>query len=824
MSTQKEKQLFQVQNILDTLQEATEHFAVLIKNKELNQSIFIFSSIVEGCQAVINMLNTVDKDFTQHTNKLENYLVMIAKYIEQGNFIKISEIVQFSFRPQLVKLKQEFIETLGDQQKNEIITIGVFNSWRSPREIYTVDRVNAMVDASENQNAKLYFFTSKDIDFENKQINADTFHNKSWERVTVPFPDVINNVGAGRRSHAERKLRREVPFTSFHVGNKYTLPKRMLKYRKFVELLVPFKVCTSEAIIYNFLEDNNRVVFKALGSNRGENIYFITKKGSRYVMIDQKKERILNEETFHNFVEHTILREKGSYIIQRYIHTRTKADEPYHFRAHVQKNGEGKWQLTHIYPRIGNKKSNLSNISTEGRVENFPSFLRHEFGEEQGAEYEDKILQLSLDVAWHLDKLYGLVLDELGLDFAIDETGRIWMHEANNGPQTAYHEEKRAVTTIAYAKYIARSGVMYTDAASRAAMAKGQFNARTTDLPFVAYDKRPCIGMLVGKQTNDKLSITLAQVAKEKNIQLYYFTPKDIDFDRGLIKGFFYEDDEWVPKVVEYPDVIVDRLKMRGSEDAQIIYDELEDIPFTNEWAVHSHNRSETYESLHANEQIAKVLTDYQKVTRPRNVFQFIEKYGKVLFKSENISLNAVYSIERLSNNTYLVTRGTNRKECSEIQLRNLIKNLMKENAFIIQQDVRMKNDNDELTEVHIHLMKDANDEWSLVNQYVKVQKTLEDGTIQENKEDISSFIKSEAMQKQIKNVAVQAALSLEEIKEEAISEIALIAAVNQDQEINILEIDPNGPKTVHDEKLIANALIAYARSLAEEEMERVER
>jgi len=128
MSTQKEKQLFQVQNILDTLQEATEHFAVLIKNKELNQSIFIFSSIVEGCQAVINMLNTVDKDFTQHTNKLENYLVMIAKYIEQGNFIKISEIVQFSFRPQLVKLKQEFIETIGDQQKNEIITIGVFNS------------------------------------------------------------------------------------------------------------------------------------------------------------------------------------------------------------------------------------------------------------------------------------------------------------------------------------------------------------------------------------------------------------------------------------------------------------------------------------------------------------------------------------------------------------------------------------------------------------------------------------------------------------------------------------------------------------------------
>src|SRR5699024_8746051 len=156
-----------------------------------------------------------------------------------------------------------------------------------------------------------------------------------------------------RRSHVERKLRRIVPFTSFHVGNKYTLPKRMVKYRKFAELLVPFKVCTNETVIHDFLKQNNRVVFKYLGSNRGENIYFITKKGSRYILLDQKKERILNKDAFHQFIQQIILRKKSSFIIQRYIHTRTKADEPYHFRAHVQKNGEGKWQLTHIYPRIG---------------------------------------------------------------------------------------------------------------------------------------------------------------------------------------------------------------------------------------------------------------------------------------------------------------------------------------------------------------------------------------------------------------------------------------------------------------------------------------
>lgn len=57
MTTNKEKQLFQVQNILDTLQEPTEHLATLIKNKVLNQSIYTFSSIVEGSQAVITMVH-----------------------------------------------------------------------------------------------------------------------------------------------------------------------------------------------------------------------------------------------------------------------------------------------------------------------------------------------------------------------------------------------------------------------------------------------------------------------------------------------------------------------------------------------------------------------------------------------------------------------------------------------------------------------------------------------------------------------------------------------------------------------------------------------
>src|SRR5690625_2395564 len=231
MTKDKEKQLFQIQNILDTLEEATEHFIILIKNKELNQSVFMFSSIVEGSQVAITMLNKIDESFKKNTNKLENYLFMIASELEKKNFIKIAEIVQFSLRPHLVRLNQTFIDVVGNQKKDKVISIGVFHSWANPRKFLPDARLKAIVGEANKQNSEIYFFTSDDVDFENELIHAIIFHNDFWKSVTIPFPDVIDNIGGGRISQTERKLRREIPFTSFHVGNKYTLPKRMIKYR-----------------------------------------------------------------------------------------------------------------------------------------------------------------------------------------------------------------------------------------------------------------------------------------------------------------------------------------------------------------------------------------------------------------------------------------------------------------------------------------------------------------------------------------------------------------------------------------------------------------
>src|SRR5699024_9723485 len=148
------------------------------------QSIYIFSSIVEGSQAVINILNTQGESFTNQTKKLEKYLVLIANELEKARFIKVSEIIQFSLRPLFIKLNETFIDELGDHKTEKTIAIGIFHSWANPKEFITEERLKATLKESVKQNTKLYFFTSTNIDFENKKISADTFHHNEWERVT----------------------------------------------------------------------------------------------------------------------------------------------------------------------------------------------------------------------------------------------------------------------------------------------------------------------------------------------------------------------------------------------------------------------------------------------------------------------------------------------------------------------------------------------------------------------------------------------------------------------------------------------------------------
>src|SRR5699024_6393921 len=163
----------------------------------------------------------------------------------------------------------------------------------NPKDLYPEARVAELNKEGQREHAILLYFTSNNVDFKNKKINAQIFKDNTWQEDESDFPNVINNTGTTKKHQqfiTERKLRRIIPFTSFHVGNKFYLTKVMVQQRRFADLLVPFKMVQNKQIVYDYLEEEKIVVAKLILGARGERIYFIRRNGNRFTVTDHCQE------------------------------------------------------------------------------------------------------------------------------------------------------------------------------------------------------------------------------------------------------------------------------------------------------------------------------------------------------------------------------------------------------------------------------------------------------------------------------------------------------------------------------------------------------
>ncbi len=817
-------QINQMKNISDTLIEATEHFSKYIKDREQLQSINIFSAIVEGFQAIQTMYIAYKIEDTSIITRIEKDLIAIGKELENNNFLKTAEIIQFSLMPRLRKLHGSF----STSANKKTITIGVYHEKENPNLLYTKERINALNKESVRQHTTLIYFSAEGVDFENKKIQGLTFTDNEWQEIEADFPDVVNNTDATNRhqqSITERKLRRMIPFTSFHVGNKFYLPRVMVKHRQFANLLVPFKMVRNKQIVYDYLEQEKIVVAKPILGARGESIYFIQKKGNRFTVTDHRIERIYNKEKFDGWIDQVLLRQKFSYMVQRYVDCRTKDREPYDIRAHMQKNEHNEWQITRIYPRIGSKESILSNISRGGRTQELTEFLITQFGKNIGKTYDEKLRTLSVDLTNYLDRIHNFSLDELGLDLAIDNTGRFWLHEANNGPQTTYHEEERAVNMIGYAKYIAKNGIVKSN---QFTLEKGQFNAKTSDLPFADVDERYRIGMLKNNNDDEELAIACAYVAHYENVQYYTFSPKDIDYNEMLIKGRFYESNKWIEKIVEYPDVIYDRFRLRGVKQFNNVYEELEGIPFNNEFYGNSISKLEVYDKLRETGKVDDVLIPYKKVEDFNDILQFINQYHQVIVKPKVSSFaEGVHYISLSESDNYLVADKHDKQEYSRVALQKLFNGFMKSHELIVQQYIPSRTIDDAPFDIRVHLMKDDDNKWALVNLFPRIgvnyvaSTGLFDGSY---RGEFIGLIKRnfpkqdpETIKNKIKKTTLEISHIFETLYENSFNEIAFDIALDEECKPLLFELNVNKPGILNYEFDIARHAIPNAIYMAKQ-------
>ena len=823
----------QVSVITETMVEAVEHMKELLKVSNIKDFYPLFTNFVEAFQVIVPYVQSInDQTAFDLISKIEKDLTTSFEEIEKSNLQKAITIFQFSLEPNCRKLNEHFtIEKINTE-----FIIGMYDPKRNPAISYNDERLEALYKEAEKQNCKLYMFESKDIDIEKGVINAR--HSLEDEtKETIRIPDVIYNLWPNNnfsQDKEEKWLRKRVPFSSFPINDKIILPRKMIKETNLGHLFIPFVGVTDIDKVFKFLFEHKKGVLKKSAAARGENIFFVEQRSSnRFIVEVDKKPIIMNKDGLGNWIEEYII--PGKYILQEYKEFRTRQGEPYDIRAHVQKNGEGNWIITKIYPRIGSRKTILSNISLGGRTQELEDFLKEEFSLQKAKEYNDELIRLSVEVASEIDRIYNNSIDELGLDLAIDKSGRIWMHEANAKPQTRYHEKERAVNTIAYLKYLGENKLFLTNDMQEITGFDNQFKYYTgINLEVEDLDaSKVTIGLLYDEgSTKEKFLEACAIVSSYTGVNFYAYQAMDIDYEHKVIKGKVFDDFEWKEKIVRYPDVIYDRLRMRNSSIYNLVYTEFANLPFTHTLEIKELNKLTIYNELEKVEALSENVIPHSEVTNENDLIEFINKHETVILKPIHGSFAVgIIKIEKIGNK-FIWTEDES-TEYSITQVKRIFKDRNVYERYLIQKYIEFKSKDNRPTDIRIHMIKDKDnhDKWNIAKEYVRVSdggfkvntavfsegRGFSGTTTYVNRYVTQNFdVNPKEIEDKIWEVAYKVAVNFDQLYEGKINEQALDLGVTLNGDVFVIEINANRPGVFGYEYEIARYMIPYAASLKE--------
>ncbi len=74
-----------------------------------------------------------------------------------------------------------------------------------------------------------------------------------------------------------RRLKKYAIFTSFPVGNKMKVYKKVKKAKEFASYLIPSTTLLKSEQLISFLKNQPRAVLKPLSGNHGKKVFFIEK-------------------------------------------------------------------------------------------------------------------------------------------------------------------------------------------------------------------------------------------------------------------------------------------------------------------------------------------------------------------------------------------------------------------------------------------------------------------------------------------------------------------------------------------------------------------
>ncbi|MFC4100815.1 YheC/YheD family protein [Paenibacillus xanthanilyticus] len=213
--------------------------------------------------------------------------------------------------------------------------------------------------------------------------------------------------------------------------------------------LVPRTVRFTRKGMLNMSERCTALYIKPDVGSLGMGIFKVTRSegGCELLATVRRKQSRKTFDTIEKAYGHMKAKAKGPMIIQAAVELDAVDGSPYDLRVMVQRKPGGKWTVTGKFAKIGVKGKIVTNYAQGGRVVTL-SELWHRKGlsEHEGERRGELLERKALGIARLLSgKRAGM--REMGVDFAFDRSGRLWVLEVNSNHPQYYplrHIDRRA--------------------------------------------------------------------------------------------------------------------------------------------------------------------------------------------------------------------------------------------------------------------------------------------------------------------------------------------------------------------------------------------
>jgi hypothetical protein len=296
-----------------------------------------------------------------------------------------------------------------------------------------------------------------------------------WQRRRRPLPKLVYD----RSWPADQKERSRFTAALQKIGERERLvhlngklPDKghvyavLTRDSRLAELLPPTETYSGPATFESWLDRHNGSAFlkPAQGSQGRRVAAYVRRPDGSVTLQGRYRDNRPFAVTFGNSSEAADRLDRWIgdriYLMQPLLDLRGPGGEPFDLRALVQKNGRSRWTLTGVAVRSGRPGTVTANLHGGGKAAPAEELLTRMFGRLRMKELLQQIHDSCRDLVRRLEQQYGRFA-ELGLDFGIDRSGRLWFLEANSKPGRtamagigASAANAAAVRPIAYARSI----------------------------------------------------------------------------------------------------------------------------------------------------------------------------------------------------------------------------------------------------------------------------------------------------------------------------------------------------------------------------------